>query len=331
MIVPPPDAAVARFRGDMARLLARAFDGATSVDEARVALAVSGGADSMAMLALAAAAFPGRVTAATFDHHLRQGSAAEAAMVARACAEMGVPHATLSPDTPITGSSIQMRARAARYTALTAWAADAGTLLTAHHADDQAETMLMRLNRASGLAGLAGVRAWRREGGVAILRPLLTWRRADLRALATAAMVPFVDDPSNDDPRHDRTRIRGVLAATPALDAARIATSAAWLADAEEVIAVQVERLWRQHWHGPGRPFAIGDEPRELQRRLVRRAIADIRATLTIARPPFADSANVEPLLDRLAAWQAAVQGGVKVSPGPNGWSFGAAPPRRSL
>ncbi len=84
-------------------------------------------------------------------------------------------------------------------------------------------------------------------------------------------------------------------------------------------------------FYGPGRPFAIGDEPRELQRRLVRRAIADIRATLTIARPPFADSANVEPLLDRLAAGQAAVQGGVKVSPGPNGWSFGAAPPRRSL
>jgi tRNA(Ile)-lysidine synthase len=354
-VTPPPNEAVARFRGDVERLFSSVRAersrgtgsseaetlprrrSAKSLDVAReeqgaggLGLAVSGGPDSMAMLALAAAAFPAQVAAATFDHRLREGSAAEARMVADACAALGVPHATLAPDAPIAGSSLQMRARAARYAALTRWAGKR-PLLTAHHADDQAETLLMRLNRASGVAGLAGVRSVRWEGATAILRPLLGWRRAELRAIIIASGLPFVDDPSNADPRHDRTRVRALLAASPDLDPVGMGRSAAYLAEAEEVLAMIADTFWSQHWRGPDRPFAAADAPRELRRRLIRRAIRETRAALGIVLPAFTDSANVEPLLDALEAGRGAVQGGVMVAATRAGWRFRAAPPRRSV
>ena len=301
-----------------------------SVWEDGLTLAVSGGPDSMAMLALAAAAFPGHVAAATFDHQLRPASAAEARMVADACAALGVPHTTLTPAEPIAGSSLQLRARTARYVALTAWAG-ARPLLTAHHADDQAETLLMRLNRGSGIAGLAGVRALRYDGATPILRPLLGWRRAELRVVAEHCGMPFVDDPSNVDPRHDRARIRALLAATPALDPVQIARSASWLAEAEEVLARLADTLWSERWHGPDRPFAVADQPRELRRRLVRRAIHATRAARDMAQPVFTDSTNVEALLGALEAGRAAVLGGIKVTPASVGWTFSVPPPRRPV
>lgn len=330
---PLPEAAVARFRAEVERLVARAFDGAALKQEARLALAVSGGADSMAMLRLGAAAFPGRVIAATFDHRLRPASAAEAEMVAAVCAGLGVPHDTLLPATPIAGNSIQMRARAARYEGLGAWAAaaDVSFLLTAHHADDQAETLLMRLQRASGLAGLSAIRAVRSASFGVVLRPLLGWRRASLRALALDSGTPFVDDPSNADPRHDRTRIRALLAATPTLDPAALAASAGFLAEAEEVIERHADIMWSERWHGGDRGFAIADEPREIRRRLLRRALVDTRTRHGIVLPLFSDSANVEGLLDTLTAGRGGTQAGVLVRPARDGWLFRPAPPRRSL
>ncbi len=323
---------MARLREDVSRIAARAYPGAGVSPLALLALAVSGGPDSVAMLALAAAAFPGRVVVATFDHRLRAGSADEAAMVAALCGQLGVPHVTLVPDTPIVGSSIQMRARESRYAALIGWAGRAGAaaLLTAHHADDQAETLLMRLNRASGVAGLTGIRAWRREGELLILRPLLDWRRVELRRLASEAGLPFVDDPSNGDPRHDRARIRATLAAMPEIDPVRLARSAAYLAEAEEVLAGEAERLWGANWQGSEHGLAIGGEAREMRRRLLRRAIGATRVAFGIERPPFSDSANVEALLDALEAGVAGVQGGVKVEATTRGWRFFPAPPRRS-
>lgn len=330
---PLPEAAVARFRGDVGLLIARASR-ARAHDAARLALAVSGGADSMAMLRLAAAAFPEQVTVATFDHRLRGASAAEAALVARVCTTLTVPHRTLVPSAPITGNSVQMRARTARYAALAEWAKEAGAayLLTAHHADDQAETLLMRLQRASGLSGLAGIRAVRFDADGVVLRPLLAWRRAALRTLAADSATPFVDDPSNDDPRHDRTRIRALLAATPTLDPVALAASAGFLAEAEEVLAQAAARLWSERWRGPDGGLPVADQPRDLRRRLVRRALADSRGRLGVVRPPFdADSANVEALLDALEAGRAATQGGIMVRSDPKGWLFSPAPPRRSL
>lgn len=327
----PPEAAVARFGGDLDRVAARALNGAALPDGARIALAVSGGPDSMAMLALATAARPGRVIAATFDHGLRPQAAEEARMVAAACRALSVPHATLRPERPIAAGNLQHGAREARYAGLLAWAEREGVsaLLTAHHADDQAETLLMRLNRASGLAGLAAIRAWRFAGEAMVLRPLLGWRRAELAAVVEATGLPFVVDPSNADPRHDRSRIRRALGGLTDLDAARLARSAAYLADAEEVIACLAESLWNDRWHGPDHGFAIADQPRELRRRLVRRALIDTRRALGIVRPRFADSANVESLLDALEDGRSAVQGGIKVVVTRLGWQFRPAPPRR--
>ncbi|HZU63565.1 MAG TPA: tRNA lysidine(34) synthetase TilS, partial [Novosphingobium sp.] len=147
--------------------------------QGRLGLAVSGGPDSLALLLLAHAAWPGRVAAATVDHGLRPESAGEAAEVARICAGLGVAHATLPVS--IGPGNIQTEARTARYAALAQWMAAEGlaALATAHHADDQAETLLLRLNRASGVAGLAGVRARALVPGsrLLLLRPLLGWRR----------------------------------------------------------------------------------------------------------------------------------------------------------
>lgn len=330
---PPGPDQVARFAADLEHLFAEATGEGLS-DGATIALAVSGGADSMAMLLLAAAAFPGRIVAATVDHGLRAEAAAEAALVAQVCARLGAPHAILTPAAPITGSSVQKGAREARYAALAAWveATGASALLTAHHADDQAETLLMRLNRASGIAGLSGIRPWRLEGDHPVLRPLLAWRRSDLRAIAAAANVPWVEDPSNTDPRHDRTRFRELLAGQGLLDPAALARSAAYLGEAEVALDMLAETLRAERWSpGKGLLHAAG-LPREMQRRLVRAAIAEVRDANGITAPAFSDSANIEALLDALAAGKAATQAGVLGSPERDGrWHFAPAPPRRSL
>lgn len=329
---PPPAEAVARFRRDAERLLGR-VDPATGDPGQLIALAVSGGPDSMAMLALAAAAFPGQVVAATVDHGLRADAAAEAATVARVCGALDVAHATLHPAAPITGNSLQMRAREARYDALARWMAREGCrlLFTAHHADDQAETLLMRLNRASGLSGLASIRAVRRDGETLTLRPLLGWRRAELRAIAEVCALPFVDDPANADPRHDRTQVRALLAEASVLDPRALAASVAHLADAEEVVAEVAERWWAQRWQEEAAVLVLDDLPREVRRRLVRRAIGRVRAVLGIESPRFDASGNVESLLDSLASGRGATHAGVQVIRAGGGWHFRRAPPRRSV
>src|SRR3954466_8445661 len=123
-----------RFAGDLAPC-----GGGTGL----LGVAVAGGPDSLALLLLAEAAFPGRVRAATVDHRLRPESAGEAAFVARICADRGVPHDILEASVARAGEGLQAAAREARYAALAAWMRERGLawLLTAHHADDQAETL----------------------------------------------------------------------------------------------------------------------------------------------------------------------------------------------
>ena len=312
-----------RFRADLARL------GATG----RLAIAVSGGADSMAMLTLAHAVLPGQIVAATVDHRLRAAAAEEAATVAAYCAALAIPHTILTPEAPIAGASIQAQAREARYALLARWARDAGALalLTAHHADDQAETFLMRAARGSGAAGLTGVRARATIAGFPVLRPLLGWRRDDLRRIATDAGVPFVDDPSNADARHDRTRFRALLAETPALDPVALAQSAAALAEAEAALAFATRQLWAARVRAePALTLDVSDLPRELRRRLARRAIGETRARYAITVPEWSDAANIEPLLDSLAAGTSATQAGVMLIPHGEIWTVTKAPPRRS-
>ncbi|MGN6375885.1 MAG: tRNA lysidine(34) synthetase TilS [Sphingomonas sp.] len=306
----------------------------------RVALAVSGGPDSMAMLALAAGAWPGRVIAATVDHRLRASAAAECAMVAEECAKLGVEHAALVADDSPVGASLQAQARELRYRLLIDWASAQGAafLLTAHQTDDQAETFLMRAARGAGLSGLSGVRAVREiTRGVPhpllLVRPLLDWRRAELRAIVRRAGVPFVDDPSNDDPRHDRTRFRRLLNEHEWLDTPRIARAATHLAEADGELRLIADWLWQSRQRavrGGGLRLDVADLPRGLRRRLVQRAITEVRDRQAIDQPDWSPDANIEPLLASLEAGKAATRAGVLARPTGDLWHFRIAPPRRT-
>ena len=225
--------------------------------ERHVALAVSGGADSIAMMRLAhdwaRTHHPGlRLSVLTVDHCLRAGSAAEALQVRGWAEGLGLPHHTLCWDQlPKPATGLQAKARAARYDLMAAWcgAHGAGALLTAHTLDDQAETVLMRLARTASPESLAGIRprgAWK---GLPLLRPLLRVRRQALRDDLAARGQGWAEDPSNADRRFERVRVRqslavaGVGTVTPERLAA--------LADASCRTSLLLERLadrWISLW-----------------------------------------------------------------------------------
>ncbi len=202
--------------------LATLFDGLA--DRRRLLVAVSGGPDSLALLHLVrrwAEAEAGRpaIEAATVDHGLRAESREEAQRVAGWTSRLGVPHAILPWAGPKPTTRLQERARDARYALLSAHARAIGadTLLTAHHADDQAETILFRLTRGSGVAGLAGMARVAARDGLMQVRPLLDLPKADLVALCVDRGQDFVRDPSNDDPRFARVQLRQLAATLDAL------------------------------------------------------------------------------------------------------------------
>lgn len=313
---------VARFAEDLRAV----WPEADRADAPRLGLAVSGGPDSLALLLLAAADLPGRVEAATVDHGLRAGSAAEAAEVARLCAKLGVPHATLT--VVVEPGNVQDAARRARYAALGAWAQERelAALASAHHADDQAETLLMRLNRGSGVAGLAGVRPRGRVPGqsLPLLRPVLGWRRAELSAIVEQAGVVAADDPSNADDRFDRARLRKAMAGLEWLDVPALAQSAAHLADADAAIAWCTDlefgaRVKREAFGMTYRPMA----PRAIALRVMARIVAELDG-----EEPRGGA--VARLFDALAEGRPASIGKLVVRPNAGGWSFATAPARKA-
>lgn len=317
---PPPDP-VQRFRRDFEAL-------AEGVD--KIALAVSGGPDSLALLLLANSVFPGRIEAATVDHGLRPGSAGEAEMVARLCARLGIPHQILAVSVELSGEGLQSAARAARYAALARWmeARGLGLLLTAHHADDQAETLLMRLNRSSGVAGLAGVRAEGRVPGsggkLRLCRPLLGWRRSELEAVVASAGIEPALDPSNADERFDRVWLRRRMAEAGWLDAAALARSAALLAEAEAALEWTADGLFEGRVEAGEGSIALHPEglPPEFLRRLVLRCL---RQSEPAAKPR---GEQLAALVERLRSGGSGTLCGVKASGG-EVWRFERAPPRR--
>lgn len=174
---------------------------------------MSGGPDSTALLLLIdrwrhASRVP--VAVATVDHCLRKESGHEAQAVATLCDARGLPHRTLVYEGAPLRTRIQERAREARYGLLTRHAGDIGadTIVTAHHADDQAETILMRLLRGSGPAGLAGMAPSVARGALTIARPLLHVPKARLVEICRAETISFQDDPTNRSERFLRTRLR---------------------------------------------------------------------------------------------------------------------------
>lgn len=230
-------------------------------------LAVSGGPDSTALLWLAARWRASRTSgpkliAVTVDHGLREDAAAEARAVAKLARKSGIAHRTLrwTGRKPKTG--LPHAARLARYRLLAEAARKAGAaaILTAHTLDDQAETVLIRMSRGSGLTGLAGMARSAPlpggDGALQLIRPFLGIAKSRLIATLEAAKIPFADDPTNRDPRFTRARLRGLMPrlAGEGLDARRLATLARRLARAETALAgAAVEAFDRLAETKPGR------------------------------------------------------------------------------
>lgn len=216
---------------DTTQALSGIFDGLTGFS--RVAVAVSGGSDSMALLRLVhhwqtQTNGPREIHGLTVDHGLRPESADEAQQVANWCASLNITHHILqwSGEKPTTG--IQAKARQARYDLMSQWCRDAKVpvLMTAHTADDQAETVAMRRERTSSDRSLAAIWPENEWRGVKLLRPLLGERRENLRSYLRDIGQPWLDDPSNENRAFERIRIRDSLAGTDVAPLQNLATAA---------------------------------------------------------------------------------------------------------
>jgi tRNA(Ile)-lysidine synthase len=220
--------------------------------EPALAVAVSGGADSMALACLVrdwAEARGGTVTALTVDHRLRPEAAQEARWVRDALAPRGIAHRVLAWRAGADGvrANLQARARAARYALMSDWCRAHGVLhlLTAHHQTDQAETFLLRFGRGSGTFGLAGMAAQVEHPHLRLLRPLMEIPGADLRTALSRAGIEWIEDPSNADAAFARVRVRRALPGLEAagLTPARIFETAARLGRDRQVLEGSVARL----------------------------------------------------------------------------------------
>ena len=213
-----------------------------------LAVAVSGGGDSVALLHLLHRSGQFDLTVVTVDHQLRRESEAEAAGVRLMAHELGLPHTTLMWEKP-PRKNIQDAARRARRQLISEWAAEAGVqdVALGHTADDQAETFLLRLARGSGVEGLSAMDNIIRDRGLRWRRPLLTARRERLRAYLEGLGITWVDDPSNDDATFDRIKMRRALGALneAGISVPRIADTTKRLRSARAVLFTATRDLAR--------------------------------------------------------------------------------------
>ena len=297
-------------------------------------LAVSGGPDSLALLLLANEALPGDIHVVSVDHGLRPQAADEVALVESLCRDLDVRFTGLSVQVP--AGNLQARAREARYDAMGRWVRDGGVgaLATAHHADDQAETLLMRLSRGSGLSGLAGVRsaAFLADGETPLIRPLLDWRKPELEAIVKQCGIAPVRDPSNEDSAFDRVKIRQHLAEIEWLSVGNIADSAEHLAEAWRAIEWYAELDWEEMVYKEDSPSFryYANVPRVVGIETISRIIAELGGNVSRGEAARA--------YDRLWREQNASLSGVLIVPGteriePTGvtmrvWRFMPEPPR---
>lgn len=316
---------VERFRADLAELWS--MEGAEPLG-----IAFSGGPDSLALLLLANASRAGRVEAATVDHGLRAESGKEASVAGSICAKLGIPHETLR--VTVSPGNVQTQARNARYAALADWAERRGikAVATAHHADDQAETFLMRANRGSGLSGLAGIRNLTAlpNSLIPLCRPLLGWRRAELADIVRQSGFEPVCDPSNDDDRFDRVRVRKALAGSNLIDVVGLARSAAHLARMEDAVdALILEDL--DHAGSPGNPFGY----RPFRHSAIHRPPIWVEIVVVICRDLGAEltrkeaSRMVATLLDQRTVNIAGIQARTREEANETVWLFQPENPRR--
>lgn len=271
----------------------------------RVGVAVSGGGDSMALLlAVLEAGFTPE--AVTVNHGLRPEATAEAAFVARFCAERGIAHTTLHWEGAQAEGNLMDAARRARLRLIGAWARERGIdqVALGHTADDQAETFLMRLAREAGTEGLAGMRPAFEAEGVRWLRPFLRTGRDDLRGYLTQQGIGWVDDPTNLDDRYDRVKARKALAALRPLGISveKLTAVVANIAMTEGAVGLGLQRLAAAHVQVISGDVVIAAEGfsqafgPEMQRRMVNAALAWVSGA---DYPPRATKVN-----DFLCSWR---------------------------
>jgi tRNA(Ile)-lysidine synthase len=256
-------------------------------------LAVSGGPDSTALMMLAARWRGARkngpaLIAVTIDHGLRAESRREAADVGLLARKLGIAHHTLRWTGAKPKTALQKAARAERYRLLAGAARKAGAahILTAHTLDDQAETVLIRMMRGSGLRGLAAMARYSTLPGdsdIKLVRPLLDVLKSRLVATLRAANIPFADDPSNRDPQFTRARLRSLMPALAdeGLDARRLSLLARRLERADRTIESAADRAQGELSLHPSSPGTIAFDaagyarlPSEIGLRLIGRALA---------------------------------------------------------
>uniref|UniRef100_A0A2A4Z6G1 tRNA(Ile)-lysidine synthase n=1 Tax=OCS116 cluster bacterium TaxID=2030921 RepID=A0A2A4Z6G1_9PROT len=226
-------------------------------DDAPIAVAVSGGGDSMALL-LALHHYRQqsditlKIIALTVDHKLRADAAIEAAQVGQWCKDLGIEHHVLEwqfDEMPTT--AIQEKARDARYQLMGEFcvAHHINKLFVAHNLEDNAETFLMRLKRGAGLSGLSGIAATMQRDvngrSVDIVRPFLTFERTDLRDYLSRHKQLWYDDVSNQNEKFERVQIRNFLAQNAPLNSDAVAQSAKRLARANEAVEFYLEDFWQ--------------------------------------------------------------------------------------
>ena len=281
-------------------------------DRSRLVLAVSGGPDSTALLLLYARArtldptLPDAIVL-TVDHRLRPAAAREAQLAAALATRHGLPHRTLRWEGEKPAANLQAEARRARYDLVFDAARDLAcdTVVTAHHADDQAETFLARLARGSGVVGLAAMAPRREIDGLVLARPFLDLPKSRLLATLHVAGETWIDDPSNADPRFDRTRWRAAapLLADLGLTRDRLVATAEAMARAAAAIETLVDTALATgvDVHPAGwavlRPEVVATLPEEVRLRLLSRLVRTVGGT------PYG------PRLDRLEAIAAGFDG----------------------
>jgi tRNA(Ile)-lysidine synthase len=275
-----------------------------------LAVAVSGGGDSLALVHLAeqwARRRNGRAIALIVDHGLRRESAREARRAAGQLRERGIAAKIIAWRGSKPAANRQAKAREARYRLLEESCRSRGILhlLVAHHADDQAETLLLRLQRGSGLDGLSGMAAEVERAHVRVLRPLLGFAKASLEATAARAGFVVADDPSNRDRAHARSRVRAAVAALE-LDPKRMADAAAHLGRARQALGEAVGDLLGRAVEAAGAPILRIDirpilaAPEEIGLRALARILAAVGGADVTAR--FASLHDLYRDLTRIAA-----------------------------
>lgn len=251
-----------------------------------IAVAVSGGADSLTLAVMLhdwTRARRGSLVALTIDHGLRAESAAEARQVGKILGGLGIRHVILRWRGEKPTANLQAKARAARYDLLGDWCARHGWFYLAlgHHQDDQAETLLLRLGRGSGLDGLAGMAALACKDDLCLIRPFLSVPKRTLEITLRTMGLSWIEDPSNRDPSHARVRVRTLMPALgeEGLTPPRLAAAAGHLGRARAATEAQVARLLARAaalhpagflWLDPG---LIADAPAELGLRALSRTL----------------------------------------------------------